>query len=246
MYRQECNHKILVFSPRKRRCFRVRFRRFCCKTVFSAQAEVFPVQHAGELQRVRFLRASGGVSMKDIQDGITYWFSPRKRRCFFFICGIWFNDDVFSAQAEVFPIVSLSAGAACGFLRASGGVSSRPSSSSQSPEFSPRKRRCFPLCYMPYSTLFVFSAQAEVFLFLDTLDDHNFSFLRASGGVSISTVRSSRRTRFSPRKRRCFYRSRWNSDFKGVFSAQAEVFPFRVRYCHGYRRFLRASGGVST
>ena len=91
----------------------------------------------------------------------------------------------------------------------------------------------------------VFSAQAEVFLFVTVVLPPLFRFLRASGGASEPTCRYTESGVFSPRKRRCFhlyYLWFWGSS---VFSAQAEVFPLKGRvyfFCIG---FLRASGGVS-
>ena len=91
--------------------------------------------------------------------------------------------------------------------------------------FSPRKRRCF--CYALDSRAvdLVFSAQAEVFLFIALVASARYSFLRASGGVSGSGAIVGERGGFSPRKRRCFPAQAYHRRPDGVFSAQAEVFP---------------------
>ena len=70
-------------------------------------------------------------------------------------------------------------------------------------------------------------------------------FLRASGGVSALCKERAAKTKFSPRKRRCFSNPGGSLRAECVFSAQAEVFlvcPAAVisGFC-----FLRASGGVS-
>ena len=52
----------------------------------------------------------------------------------------------------------------------------------------------------------------------------SFSFLRASGGVSMRPDIAQKATKFSPRKRRCFPVEGIPHERDGVFSAQAEVF----------------------
>ena len=71
-------------------------------------------------------------------------------------------------------------------------------------------------------------------------------FLRASGGVSFFPASSLSPFLFSPRKRRCFSGCAVMVAAEDVFSAQAEVFLFHSRNKQVQRRFLRASGGVST
>ena len=71
-----------LFSPRKRRCFFLIHITLHLKIVFSAQAEVFLKVHPTLIKQSRFLRASGGVSVKCALRLSTYLFSPRKRRCF--------------------------------------------------------------------------------------------------------------------------------------------------------------------
>ena len=70
------------FSPRKRRCFLHRDPPQFPTRVFSAQAEVFPIQRTAVLCTAGFLRASGGVSLEGTGDAEMSTFSPRKRRCF--------------------------------------------------------------------------------------------------------------------------------------------------------------------
>ena len=91
----------------------------------------------------------------------------------------------------------------------------------------------------------VFSAQAEVFLTKPDGSQENPCFLRASGGVSKQIPAGDFAGAFSPRKRRCFRSTQRHTQGNEVFSAQAEVFPFRIANAHKVTRFLRASGGVS-
>ena len=131
------------FSPRKRRCFL----RFPCKlplrTVFSAQAEVFLSPTAQIFLKIRFLRASGGVSPCLRTKRTLSAFSPRKRRCFFHYRNNPEARQVFSAQAEVFLEKGINSHISRSFLRASGGVSKFCGRVLLKIPFSPRKRRCF-------------------------------------------------------------------------------------------------------
>ena len=131
------------------------------------------------------------------------------------------------------------------FLRASGGVSLLSARLLRMAWFSPRKRRCFYHSVLAMCSVYVFSAQAEVFLILGIMGTPGACFLRASGGVSIRHLYTSLCYGFSPRKRRCFYERSPSSAFADVFSAQAEVFPLSRVIRRFSRCFLRASGGVS-
>ena len=155
------------------------------RLVFSAQAEVFLVVLSKRLSSMSFLRASGGVSSTAKGAKCTLGFSPRKRRCFYGRVRCRGFRRVFSAQAEVFLPYSKKSGTSTCFLRASGGVSCIRQRLSVDIQFSPRKRRCFLPIVLGFISLRVFSAQAEVFLWLMTANETNACFLRASGGVSI-------------------------------------------------------------
>ncbi len=153
-----------------------------------------------------------------------FLFSPRKRRCFSSFTSSPVERSVFSAQAEVFLIHRSLRSLWKSFLRASGGVSIDFDIAPIMSEFSPRKRRCFFHCLHIRLFWRVFSAQAEVFLTRNFISSVGFCFLRASGGVSIVRGGIHREERFSPRKRRCFWWSKYYADSAQVFSAQAEVF----------------------
>ena len=117
------NRRKQSFSPRKRRCFFLQVPPEGSQEVFSAQAEVFlAIPRTMKIPR-SFLRASGGVSKRQYTRLRLHEFSPRKRRCFSRRRSRSSTNDVFSAQAEVFPPSSCLSALPMGFLRASGGVS---------------------------------------------------------------------------------------------------------------------------
>ena len=165
---------------------------------------MFPFPAASYLPLHRFLRASGGVSPGDITAQYGISFSPRKRRCFLLEDNSTPFEEVFSAQAEVFPSYRQKATESHSFLRASGGVSCFQIRFACHVRFSPRKRRCFSVTSFSCFSENVFSAQAEVFLKRSQLRQPWRCFLRASGGVSEDYREEDRRMAFSPRKRRCF------------------------------------------
>ena len=131
------------------------------------------------------------------------------------------------------------------FLRASGGVSPTAHLNKNHMQFSPRKRRCFRYTGEIGAIGLVFSAQAEVFPYQDSLVLVFDGFLRASGGVSVAAARCTAKHWFSPRKRRCFSSHVLTPAALQVFSAQAEVFLCISPICINIHCFLRASGGVS-
>ena len=153
---------------------------------------------------------------------------------------------VFSARAEVFREPKKSFSAQKSFLRASGGVSSVSVLRPVVRLFSPRERRCFYCEGKACDSSLVFSARAEVFPGRSLRENQDASFLRASGGVSTFYLRPFCPFPFSPRERRCFYTLYSCQNLTQVFSARAEVFPWRRLEFPGDLRFLRASGGVST
>ncbi len=186
---------------------------------------MFPNDLHKPFHGVRFLRASGGVSIEGGTVQLPVTFSPRKRRCFLDVEIDAAHDAVFSAQAEVFLRSPASLSLATSFLRASGGVSQKSGVAIFGDKFSPRKRRCFHDRIERCVAGKVFSAQAEVFLLARPQDSGGRGFLRASGGVSRNSSAFSGPSPFSPRKRRCFYESIKRENERLVFSAQAEVFP---------------------
>ena len=73
---------------------------------------------------------------------------------------------VFSAYAEVFPAKNMLAAKMKGFLRVRGGVSTTKKHLGSLAPFSPRTRRCFWVKFKDNCKVEVFSAYAEVFLYI--------------------------------------------------------------------------------
>ena len=151
--------------------------------------------------------------------------SPRKRGCFLRARAGSGPEQVFPAQAGVFPPRSPRACSPSSLPRASGGVSGRGRDSHPLEESSPRKRGCFPTSSGGSTFGQVFPAQAGVFPFGCASRHARFSLPRASGGVSL-----------------------WppgNGPPFSVFPAQAGVFLTEVSKGDAPARLPRASGGVS-
>ncbi len=179
-----CRLCMAMFSPRTRRCFLLSRVFTCQRRVFSAYAEVFLLILEYSRLSKRFLRVRGGVSFFVAHFSSLSLFSPRTRRCFRCKGLPPCRGTVFSAYAEVFLTLSALKAERLGFLRVRGGVSSSRIYLFIFPRFSPRTRRCF---HNPLRLLFtdtVFSAYAEVFLYIILYNLSRYCFLRVRGGVS--------------------------------------------------------------
>ena len=143
MYCQVCLYKILVFSPRTRRCFPLPPCENFALDVFSAYAEVFLRPRIAANERKSFLRVRGGVSRQDDAQVVKRQFSPRTRRCFSIAVNLQPQILVFSAYAEVFLQTATAISTLKGFLRVRGGVSLLDRLFVCNDVFSPRTRRCF-------------------------------------------------------------------------------------------------------
>ena len=233
-------------SPRKRGCFRVKGRPVVKVEVFPAQAGVFPISWLNQPLSLGLPRASGGVSFISRNSVRTKVSSPRKRGCFHARSRLNRRNSVFPAQAGVFPEQKLCTasnwglprasggvsdgttfgeGQAVGLPRASGGVSASHEVRRPKRQSSPRKRGCFSPLQVAKAVDFVFPAQAGVFPLFNVGRAPNSCLPRASGGVSVITIRNKANSESSPRKRGCFFAS----NLIGVI-------PIRLP---------RASGGVS-
>ena len=201
---------------------------------------------SGNIGRLSSLpRASGGVSNNNSSDTAPKWSSPRKRGCF---CGLHYrapHEQVFPAQAGVFPKCRSYNLFAISLPRASGGVSTTESQIGGWSRSSPRKRGCFRFTRQAFQPLPVFPAQAGVFPPASSKSRRHPSLPRASGGVSPLEPRRPAKWGSSPRKRGCFSNLSLAARPISVFPAQAGVFPLAaLRYAE--RACLpRASGGVS-
>ena len=180
----------LMSSPRKRGCFCGRVSLPTTPPVFPAQAGVFLSERGIHTLNSGLPRASGGVSdtvaprLKRSQS------SPRKRGCFRVAHDLRQTFQVFPAQAGVFPCCSLLCPCSRSLPRASGGVSRQADSLLSSLLSSPRKRGCFRPSRSTDHAAMVFPAQAGVFPTGGRLMSESLSLPRASGGVSLMSVRS--------------------------------------------------------
>ncbi len=172
------------FSPRTRRCFRFQLGLLRLESVFSAYAEVFPLQINFPPFFKSFLRVRGGVSWTLTKKQLDIMFSPRTRRCFRPKRPLSLNRPVFSAYAEVFPEANPTPHRLRRFLRVRGGVSVFLRFHLQALRFSPRTRRCFCVGVRRCEGVRVFSAYAEVFPSTHSHGLGRRSFLRVRGGVS--------------------------------------------------------------
>ncbi len=174
--------------------------------VFSAYAEVFLIEKHQHWLKKGFLRVRGGVSSRRSSSSRSRAFSPRTRRCFSDVWEIRREFFVFSAYAEVFLHQTCRSSPSRSFLRVRGGVSVLGLVPVCEPAFSPRTRRCFRRQSAWTKPSRVFSAYAEVFLFLRGLFIGPPGFLRVRGGVSHREQPAGLLRVFSPRTRRCFQR----------------------------------------
>ena len=171
-------------SPRKRGCFPVWEYFLSIRSVFPAQAGVFPRRHGPHGSHPCLPRASGGVSSRMRSRRVGVKSSPRKRGCFCPTDGEDLVLRVFPAQAGVFLKRSFFMVSEACLPRASGGVSSISCCFSCIARSSPRKRGCFSLVRKFLPALGVFPAQAGVFLWPPMALSVMFCLPRASGGVS--------------------------------------------------------------
>ena len=212
-------------SPRKRGCFRNRRHKTGHRTVFPAQAGVFPfLWHVDRLSK-SLPRASGGVSDPYRLLAWCEESSPRKRGCF--LQRLYERDarGVFPAQAGVFPSATGPHTIKTRLPRASGGVSKPAHSAPHECGSSPRKRGCFQQAEAGTANDVVFPAQAGVFPTFKKYRPRGYGLPRASGGVPDGTMVVRACCASSPRKRGCF-----------------QILPSAAEIRGG---LPRASGGVS-
>ena len=171
--------------------------------------------------------------------------SPRTRRYFHPNRQRPLRPTLFSAHAEVFPRPGSFSRSRAPLLRARGGISIVATAAHFHGGSSPRTRRYFLKCLSLKRAAELFSAHAEVFpKSLDWRERHR-PLLRARGGISNATsVLVSQRVS-SPRTRRYFHPNVGARNDGALFSAHAEVFPWRASSQGLLAPLLRARGGIS-
>ena len=232
-------------SPRTRRYFHVLAASPVHHRLFSADAEVFPRDRAVPTSGGSLLRARGGISaIAAIQDALANS-SPRTRRYFRHKVILWRFGRLFSAHAEVFPVLRLFTRRLATLLRARGGISTAAAEVAPVEASSPRTRRYFREKGPPPCAGWLFSAHAEVFPSFGCHILSSRPLLRARGGISeIGEYEFSDRHSF-PRTRRYFPDHGARDHRRQLFSAHAEVFPGRHRPTGAAGPLLRAYRGVS-
>ena len=114
--------------------------------LFSAHAEVFPVSSTLTRNAGSLLRARGGIS-EEVMDSMAAWSSsPRTRRYFPERSAESYQQELFSAHAEVFPTYYRIQSQDRPLLRARGGISILYPRVIRMRRSSPRTRRYFLFC----------------------------------------------------------------------------------------------------
>ena len=94
-----------ISSPRTRRYFPTNQQQQKAPTLFSAHAEVFPSSSRKNTTTMSLLRARGGISNRWMTYSPGSASSPRTRRYFRAVEVEVGGEDLFSAHAEVFPVI---------------------------------------------------------------------------------------------------------------------------------------------
>ena len=135
------------------------------------------------------------------------------------------NVGLFSAYAEVFPLILGESGTGKTFLCLRRGVSPLELYSLVYRIFSLPTQRCFSSSIIRFRLGGLFSAYAEVFLYKPTRFLEGLSFLCLRRGVSHAWYRPPKELYFSLPTQRCFPLPDHHNDRFRLFSAYAEVFP---------------------
>ena len=213
--------------------------------LFSAHAEVFPATAGNRACRTALLRARGGISAHLLDLTWQGPSSPRTRRYFLIRQRGTVQIALFSAHAEVFPGSIARAAGVAALLRARGGISWFAREATHECNSSPRTRRYFHGVGGVHRQATLFSAHAEVFPGRENNLILNKTLLRARGGISLCHKCRLPNHPSSPRTRRYFRMFRAGSGCRSLFSAHAEVFPFRQGARRPWSPLLRARGGIS-
>ena len=171
--------------------------------------------------------------------------SPRTRRYFQVRRAPKGPRSLFSAHAEVFPMMRFTMRLCRTLLRARGGISAGPHPRHHPDISSPRTRRYFRYRRARGRPRPLFSAHAEVFPARQGRVPARRPLLRARGGISPLCRGPKRWWISSPRTRRYFTSSASKDSAPRLFSAHAEVFPAAAMPASPSEALLRARGGIS-
>ncbi|BAQ21109.1 hypothetical protein cgR_6047 [Corynebacterium glutamicum R] len=133
------------------------------QSLFSAHAEVFPVNVPAAGTVVALLRTRGGISGKGEILIAREFSSPHTRRYFLLRISKQHSPKLFSAHAEVFPTHADTDEKQGTLLRTRGGISNILTAKTDDPGSSPHTRRYFLRPGRQTRPQALFSAHAEVF-----------------------------------------------------------------------------------
>ena len=191
-------------SPHTRRYFHDCGRRHLTGLLFSAHAEVFPLQPLAILTGHDLLRTRGGISRFHPMKHAGRISSPHTRRYFYYGgCGRLIVR-LFSARAEVFPGLMAWSRGSGPLLRTRGGISFGTTGILPRDFSSPHTRRYFPLKADFNTTTALFSAHAEVFPGSGIDISCQMTLLRTRGGISMQYKARRILADSSPHTRRYF------------------------------------------
>ena len=155
-----------------------------CQVLFSAHAEVFPTPLPSDSPRRTLLRTRGGISNIAETVRVAECSSPHTRRYFQLLSNMLAMRMLFSAHAEVFPVLAAVQRAALSLLRTRGGISDTDLGQSVTLPSSPHTRRYFHDGRRYYRVVVLFSAHAEVFPEAGLQQTLQHALLRTRGGIS--------------------------------------------------------------
>ena len=131
-------------SPHTRRYFHNLAGKVRQLLLFSAHAEVFPELKIWPISPIALLRTRGGISKYKLFTFDLLHSSPHTRRYFRVNRIIHRLTQLFSAHAEVFPLIVTPSWASYALLRTRGGISAENHPENQATASSPHTRRYFP------------------------------------------------------------------------------------------------------
>ena len=194
----------MSFSLPTQRCFLREALASVPKTLFSAYAEVFPIGEPFSCTLETFLCLRRGVSAYDANQGAPRGFSLPTQRCFYWESQKRYWGSLFSAYAEVFLMQQTQLHQQETFLCLRRGVSVWSETRAEANTFSLPTQRCFSAGLYLVERKKLFSAYAEVFLYVSIHMFEQEPFLCLRRGVSAYRMRCQSGYFFSLPTQRCF------------------------------------------
>ncbi len=171
--------------------------------------------------------------------------SPLRRGYFLIAADTITGQQLFPAQAGVFPASVRLDQPARALPRSGGGISGYLISGWVHKDSSPLRRGYFPLHNHPQQMAVLFPAQAGVFPVASGIAAVGGTLPRSGGGISIPDACKSITDSSSPLRRGYFQKAQQVPWKHRLFPAQAGVFPFRPLACWRRESLPRSGGGIS-